>query len=510
MNYSETRTFTVEAPPIVTNLNPLNEEYLNSSNVTFVYLPQDTIGIFNCSLLLDGVINSSSGTITANANNSFAVNGVSEGKHSWNVSCFDVFPDFNQGTSNLTNFTVDITFPQINLNLPTNGSNTLKLVNFNFTAIDNIDTDLTCNLYTDNLLNVSSISSPNGTATIQSVNKFALGLHTWNVSCVDNSGNRNWSNKFSFNVTLADFMINFSDIQFNMSNPAENDTVLVNATIHNLVNVSVPNVTVSFFQGEPGNGGIQLGSNYTAYDILGLSDMLFSINWSVPLGTNQIYIQIDPPISSNGTIEEWNETNNLANNSASVSGWQFVYGEIGEQSVFSLSGQRNQSILFWNASNYQNGSIFATDKESVVFWNSLQSLGRSALGGTTTNDFTDLDSILGMSSFGDSVTGIFSNGTEAPETIDSYIFNRLISNIPISNSTNNTAFRTGILWDTSDDVADGQFSQDDEEDVVFMASIKKDTQGAYGIYDYEIRVPARLREYNSADMKAVYFYAELI
>jgi hypothetical protein len=508
-NYTETRTFTVEAPPLVTNLAPSNEQYLNSSNVTFVYRPEDAIGIYNCSLFLDGVYNSTSGTISANANNSFTVGGVPEGRHSWNVSCYDVFPDFNYGGSNLTNFTVDVTFPQIALHLPLNASNTLRLVSFNFTATDNLDTNLSCNLYTDSVLNMSSINASNGTAMTQSVNRFALGQHTWNVSCIDEAGNRNWSLIQTFNVTLADFMINFSDIRFNMTSPTENDTVMVNATIHNLINVTVPNVTISFFQGDPSSGGIQLGPNYTAYDIFGLTDTIFSINWSVPLGTSQIYVHIDPPITTNGSIEEWNETNNQANNSATVDGWQYVYGFINSASFFNLADTSQSSVVIWNATNVNGGRIYVTDSESSVSWTELRAIGHNKTNSNTTNDFTDIDSLLSMTTFGDSVTRHFSNGTRPTNATNLLLFNSLVTEIPLGNSTNSTTFMTGILWDSSDDIGDGQYSQEDKEDLVFFTTISKNTQGAYGVYDYEMRIPARLREYFVAESRGVVFYTEI-
>jgi hypothetical protein len=45
--------------------------------------------------------------------------------------------------------------------------------------------------------------------------------------------------------------------------------------------------------------------------------------------------------------------------------------------------------------------------------------------------------------------------------------------------------------------------------LVFAAKINKGMQGAYGVYDYELRVPARLREYNDADKNELYFYYDL-
>jgi hypothetical protein len=64
------------------------------------------------------------------------------------------------------------------------------------------------------------------------------------------------------------------------------------------------------------------------------------------------------------------------------------------------------------------------------------------------------------------------------------------------------------LWDTYNDT-DGQYSQSDKESLVFAAKINKGKQGAFGNYDYEARVPAKLRSYRNSNSGAVAFYTEL-
>ena len=508
-NVSETRMFIVEAPPIVTNLDPINKEILNLSTIDFVYLPEDTIGIFNCSLYIDDISNSTTETVTANQNNSFSVLGIPEGYHDWNVQCTDVFPDFNLGISNSTNFTVDRTPPLIALNDPLNNSNTLRTIEFNFTAIDVFDSLLSCNLYIDGALNVSSINAVNNSETVQSVSGLSLGQHNWRVSCADDVFNINQSVIFDFNVTYPDLYIDAGNITFNNTSPSENDTVLISANIYNLINVTVRNINVSFFEGDPDSGGVQIGGNQTIAQISGLNNLTVSVEWYASLGTSDIFVHVDPPISSNGTIVEWNELNNEANNSVSVGSWQFVYGDISEKSVFQLADQENQSVVVWNASNFEDGGVFVADKESSILWNSLYAIGRNILGVNTSNDFSDMDSLLNMNSFADSIANVFTNGTVPLSTESLVIFNNLIEEIPMANSTNNTNFLTGILWDGSDDTGDSQFSQGDSEDLIFMTQVKKDLLGAYGVYDYEIRIPARLREYLGPDLKTVIFYVEI-
>jgi len=109
-----------------------------------------------------------------------------------------------------------------------------------------------------------------------------------------------------------------------------------------------------------------------------------------------------------------------------------------------------------------------------------------------------------MSSFKDSVSILFENRSYRNFTIHQ----RLIENVPVINSTNNSNFVTGILWDMSDDT-DGEFSIDDKEDLVFVSNINKEKEGAYGTYDYELKIPVRLREYEKDDMNNVYLYYEL-
>jgi hypothetical protein len=86
------------------------------------------------------------------------------------------------------------------------------------------------------------------------------------------------------------------------------------------------------------------------------------------------------------------------------------------------------------------------------------------------------------------------------------VFRNILTNVSIVNSTNNSNFITGALWDTADD-SDGEFNG--SEDVVFITNISRSTQGAYGIYDYEIRIPALLRNYKTPETTTVVLYLEL-
>ncbi len=513
-NQTETRTFNIEAPPNVTLQSPNNENITNINNISFIYLPQDTIGINNCSLFIDNIINTSSASITNNVNNTFSVNNILEGKHNWTVACTDVFPDFNLFTAPIRNFTVDITPPAITLNSPSNNSNILRNVTFNFSASDNLDGDniLSCNLYIDNSLNQSNINVTNGASITRTVSGHSLGIHNWNVTCIDDANNRNWSVKLQYNVTLADLMVNSSSISFNTTSPTENETVLINATIYNLINVSVSNIIVQFFKGDPDSGGTQIGANQTISSISPLGQQTASVNWQAELGTNYIFVIVDPPLATNGSIEEWLENNNKANNSITTGAWQFVYGDVNSDSFFDLADVENKSVIRWESVNFNSGNIFVIDSESSILWTSTLAIGKNTTGSNTSNDFSDIDTLLNMTGFPDSVSTLYTNSSGTIINTTNYIvFNKVINFVPITNSTNNTNFYTGILWDSSDNnnSNNGEFDTTDKEDLIFAAQLNKDKQGAYGTYDYEIRIPANIRRYSTTDSNSVVFYTEI-
>ena len=82
--------------------------------------------------------------------------------------------------------------------------------------------------------------------------------------------------------------------------------------------------------------------------------------------------------------------------------------------------------------------------------------------------------------------------------------------MPTAESTNSTTFVTGILWDSSDDTNNNyQFDNTSKEDIVFVTRVNQSKTGMYGTYDYELRVPANLKNYKGPDTQTVVFYTEI-
>ena len=108
--------------------------------------------------------------------------------------------DGNTLSSNSLTITFDIS-PNITLNFPGNEfvANSTT-INFNWTATDDLDISLICNLTIDGIVNVSNISATNGIPVDYTVSGFSKGIHYWNVTCWDSGGNIGNSNTYSFNV----------------------------------------------------------------------------------------------------------------------------------------------------------------------------------------------------------------------------------------------------------------------------------------------------------------------
>ncbi len=92
--------------------------------------------------------------------------------------------------------------PSITQNYPPNNLFTsTRNITFNFTATDDFDSSLTCNLTIDGKVNQSGLTVINSTphATYATGN-LSLGTHTWNITCWDNDNAHNTSETRTFTV----------------------------------------------------------------------------------------------------------------------------------------------------------------------------------------------------------------------------------------------------------------------------------------------------------------------
>jgi hypothetical protein len=502
-NTSVTRNFTVAEPPKIALGNPENETKTKDRNITFSYTPEDNSGnISNCSLILNNKVNITNSTINEGAENKFNVTNLLDNQYNWTVNCTD--ESGNTGT-NLSEkvFYIDNLGPSIILNEPYDGQTfNQNDIYFNFTPTDQfgLSTNLSCNLTLDGVVNVSNISVISGQDNITTIENLSLGDHSWNVTCMDDLNNSNTSLTASFVINQPDLTLNTTDIVFNDSNPKEGENITISATVYNTGGIPASNVLVQFYNESPTKGGIQIDGNQTVPTIDTGGNVTVNVTWIPTLGTHEIWVVVDP----DNTVSEKNESNNNASTNITISSWFTMYGNsTGDLFIQDIS---NQTVFSWLNISATGGNIFAVDLDNDIEWNSLKALGRNMSDSISMDDFEDVDNVLKSTNYSDSINITYTYNGNPRNTTTFYVFNNVIQNVSIANSTNNSNFVTGILWDTSDD-ADGEYSG--TEDLVFVSEINPDSQGKYGIYDYEIRIPSELKKYKTADIYSVVFYVEL-
>jgi parallel beta-helix repeat protein len=107
---------------------------------------------------------------------------------------------------------------------------------------------------------------------------------------------------------FTDLEITSQDITLSNSNPAPGETVTINATVHNVGDLSIDRIEVKFTDGPEGP---QIGAAQIIDTIDAGENGTVSVDWAVPTAaatSHDIYVEVDPL----NDIEEEDETNNIA------------------------------------------------------------------------------------------------------------------------------------------------------------------------------------------------------
>jgi hypothetical protein len=406
-----------------------------------------------------------------------------------------------------TNITIDRASPNTTLNTPLNQSQYNSTVNFTYRVNDTTSNVSNCSLIINNEVIHTNYSIPEGSLQYFIYRIPLAGWYDWSINCTDALGNINASVTRALYIIRPDLKITSGNMSFNNTTPKEGEGITINATLFNRGGSDALNATIQFFLGDPDTGGVQINENFTANitERTGATpNITLNTSWVVTgPGPFNFYIVADPPIATNGSINETNETNNEANKTLNVAAYNYFYGYV-ENNVF-IASSLNQSFYYYNNITNVTGNIFVVDQGSTVSFSALQAIRRDINNNTANNDFNDTDAALGMTGYNDSIRKIYTNNTDVPRTVrDMTVFNKRINNVPIVNSTNVSRFVTGMLWDMSD----GGTQYGGTQDLVFITQINASKQGAYGAYDYEIKVPAKIRDYHGAGTQ-VDFYWEI-
>ena len=293
---------------------------------------------------------------------------------------------------------------------------------------------------------------------------------------------------------LTDFAVTDQDISFNPASPIAGQNVTINVTVANNGQTWATNVTVLITD----NTTSTILTNYTIANFTAGSNQTI-ITWlNASAGAQLITVAIDP----DHTYTESNETNNDAQAWLNISSWFTLYGHVNASIV--LASDTN--IFYRWSTAPTNGTIFATDADATIDWQSLQALTRAKDNTTATEDFAEADTALGTTGRTDSITNLFGQDNSTPKTTETLTINgKAIANVPYSNSTDNNNFHTAILWDTAD--APGN-EYTGTEDLLFTTTINHGAPGTYGTYDYELKIPAGLQT-TVPGTDTTYLYVEL-
>ncbi len=210
---SASRGFAVDlhAPAITLNAPGNNTNFNHSTGeLNFTFTATDTLsGAQSCNITVGNgstfkILNvaATNNTLT---NFSLQAGNFTQSTHNWTVNCTDNSSQVNQ--SGTFFFTFDATDPTVNLNAPADATlynHSEGELNFTWTATDNLDTSLNCNLTVTNGTDkvVGDLASTNGTKTNYSLfsGNFTNASHTWSVNCTDNVGNAVTSASRTFTV----------------------------------------------------------------------------------------------------------------------------------------------------------------------------------------------------------------------------------------------------------------------------------------------------------------------
>jgi len=340
----------------------------------------------------------------------------------------------------------------------------------------------------------------NGIYSVNFTSTLKLGRYNITIIANDTTANVNNTETSYFIVKSPDLVVNASSIGFPQE-AVEFAVVQLNATVFNTGNLNATNTVVSFYE-RSHNTSTLIGNDVV--NVTAESSTIAKVNWTAKLGTTRVEVVTDPPLATNGSIFEVNETNNNFTGNIIVRAYHKFYGAVDYKVLLDLPN--NSSFLLWNQTNYMQGNIYAVDSDSNINWGSLKALSRTTSDDYAAEDFVEIDTALNMSWISDSINTTYT-AAGLPKAVAKFVvYGRTISDVPIVNSTNSSAFVTGILWDFSDGS-----SYNGSQDVVFVTKLNHSQQGKFGVYDYELSVPARLREYVQPNNdNTITMYLELV
>jgi len=297
------------------------------------------------------------------------------------------------------------------------------------------------------------------------------------------------------NITIINCVVNNYTNGFYLNN--SNDSVFLNNTAHNN--------SIGFY--------LDLSSNNNLTNNTLENNTIYGIFFDTSSGSNSLYsnsmcfnsLDVNNTNTSNsGNLDEcdsfssWDESGHQGCQFTCSLVWNEFYGNLSGEMKLAPNTADMFYTWLWNG---QRGKIYVINGDASISWINLTALGRMTNGSQSTDDFTELDTALGYTSFEGNVNDTFStDGSNPKETQNISIFERTVDYIPVANSSTYLPFKTGIVWDGSQST---NKTYDENEDVVFLTEINGSQT-----YDYQMIVPGTFDTYKGGS-GVVEFWAEL-
>ncbi|RLG31890.1 hypothetical protein DRN97_08680, partial [Methanosarcinales archaeon] len=223
-----------------------------------------------------------------------------------------------------------------------------------------------------------------------------------------------------------DLTLSPGDITFSNSNPTEGDIVKITATVHNIGNKDANSANVKFYDGNPDDGGTQIGVTQSISDIPPSGPKDASVNWDTTgkAGEHTIYVVI-----ADCSPEEASTENNEASKDIFIRRYGVDLSCANPEKSIPSGGYALYDITVKNTGNIEDtinlilpppcycGWVYTLDKSSVellpgestvVVLNVSDVIGHPAESyreveviGTSMGDSTKSDSVLTKTTVGD-------------------------------------------------------------------------------------------------------------
>ena len=278
-----------------------------------------------------------------------------------------------------------------------------------------------------------------------------------------------------------DIDLEIKEVAFNDTNLIETESFSVNTTVENYgardVSVGV-NMTEKTY-----NGSEWILIDEKSKNITFDSNSKRSIGFEekAVIGPRRYSIEVD----TDDEVDEFNESNNINSSIVDVSSNQIFYGSA-ENSIV-IGSQKK--LLDWQ-DNSVTGNLYYADNDASYDLADLEPLNGS-------DDLLEASSALNLRGHNDSIKKEYDKNDDGEPNLTKcmIIAGNQVCDIPFVNSTNNSNFQTGILYDSSDG---SPF--DGTQDLVFTSNVSDtDRKGKYGKYSYETRIPSTLSEQTGTD-----------